>query len=86
MKSKKLNQKGFSHFEAILLIVVLVVIGSVGTFVYSRMHKSQAGSNLGINYPYDVATDNLGHIWVANSNNSVTELNAKDGSLVRVVK
>ena len=45
MKIRKLNQKGFSHFEAIVLIVVLVVIGSVGTFVYSRMHKSHAGSN-----------------------------------------
>ena len=45
MKIRKLNQKGFSHFEAIVLIVVLLVIGSVGTFVYSRMHKSHAGSN-----------------------------------------
>jgi len=45
MKIRKLNQKGFSHFEAIVLIVVLVLIGAVGTFVYSRMHKSHAGSN-----------------------------------------
>ena len=44
MKIRKLNQRGFSHFEAIVLIVVLVVIGSVGTFVYSKMHKSHAGS------------------------------------------
>jgi hypothetical protein len=62
MKTRKLNQRGFSHFEAILLIVVLVVIGSVGTFVYSRMHKSHAG---GLNYA------NLGTVtWNKTSPNS----------------
>ena len=86
MKIRKLNQKGFSHFEAIVLIVVLVVIGSVGTFVYSRMHKSHAGSQA-FDYPSAITSDNLGHVWVSNFNgDSVTELNAKDGSLVQVVK
>ena len=33
-----------------------------------------------------MTTDNLGHVWVANwGDNSVTELNAKDGSLVKVL-
>lgn len=193
MKIRKLNQKGFSHFEAIVLIVVLVLIGAVGTFVYSRMHKSHAGSNCkgqlllvgssgqcvkdaqtlsvaftgikmpidgkygpltktnillfqtkafpnaktqwdgkvgpntwgklcslipltktqavynaqkdacgstsfsvpvtptptnyGFNNPLDITTDNHGHVWVANYlGNSVTELNAQDGSLVQIVK
>ena len=86
MKIRKLNQRGFSHFEAIVLIVVLVVIGSVGTFVYSKMHKSHAGSK-GFDHPTAITTDNLGHVWVTNNQaNSVTELNAKDGSLVKVIQ
>ena len=85
MKIRKLNQRGFSHFEAIVLIVVLVVIGSVGTFVYSRMHKSHAGSQE-FSIPDAISSDNLGHIWVANyGDNSVTELNAKDGILIKVI-
>ena len=84
MKTKNLNQKGFSHFESIVLIVVLVLISAVGTFVYSRMHKSHAGSQY-FHAPYAMTTDSLGHVWVANLlGNSVTELNAKDGSFVNV--
>ena len=42
-------------------------------------------TSYGFNQPYAITSDNLGHIWVANANgNSVTELNAKDGSLVKV--
>lgn len=33
---KKLNKKGFSHVETILLVAVVAVIGVVGFFVYSR--------------------------------------------------
>ena len=42
-------------------------------------------TNYGFNYPWPITTDNLGHVWVANaSGNSVTELNANNGNLVKV--
>jgi hypothetical protein len=46
---KKLSQSGFSHFELLVIIGVTVVVAAVGTFVYSKVHKSHAG---GYNYTY----------------------------------
>lgn len=46
---KKLSQSGFSHFELLVIIGVTVVVAGVGTFVYSKVHKSHAG---GYNYTY----------------------------------
>jgi DNA-binding beta-propeller fold protein YncE len=44
-----------------------------------------AGGSYGFNHPYGVAFDGS-HIWVVNyTGNSVTELNANDGSLVRTL-
>jgi len=44
-------------------------------------------TNYGFNTPYAITSDNLGHVWVTNQkSNSVTEINAKDGSLVQVLK
>jgi hypothetical protein len=41
---KKLSQSGFSHFELLVIIGVTVVVAGVGTFVYSKVHKSHAGT------------------------------------------
>jgi hypothetical protein len=38
---KKLNIKGFSHVEALVVVVVLVAVGAIGYFAYNRF----AGSN-----------------------------------------
>ena len=46
---KKLSQSGFSHFELLVIIGVTIVVAGVGTFVYSKVHKSHAG---GYNYTY----------------------------------
>ncbi|MEI6755466.1 MAG: hypothetical protein WCK80_00410 [bacterium] len=43
---KSTNHKGFSHFETILLLVVVAVISVVGFTVYSRNNKSKADSDL----------------------------------------
>jgi len=46
IKKTRLNNKGFSHFELGLLIVVIAVIAGVGMFVYNKNNnKSKAGSN-----------------------------------------
>ena len=42
---KKLSQSGFSHFELLVIIGVTVVVAGVGTFVYSKVHKSHAGGS-----------------------------------------
>lgn len=34
---KKLNTKGFSHVEALIVVVVLVVIGGVGFYVFNKV-------------------------------------------------
>jgi Tfp pilus assembly major pilin PilA len=45
IKKTKLNSKGFSHFELVLLIVVIAVIAGVGLFVYNKNNnKSKADS------------------------------------------
>ncbi len=43
-----------------------------------------SGGSYGFRFPTAVAFDGT-HIWVANFNNSVTEINAADGSLVRTI-
>ncbi len=42
---KKLSQSGFSHFELLVIIGVTVVVAGVGTFVYSKVHKSHASTS-----------------------------------------
>jgi len=42
---KSTNHKGFSHFETILLLVVVAVISVVGFTVYSRNNKSKADTD-----------------------------------------
>jgi uncharacterized protein (UPF0333 family) len=45
MKKFNKNNKGFSHLEMILLLVVIAAIASVGLFVYSKNNnKSKADS------------------------------------------
>ena len=43
---KKLNNKGFSHIETFLFVIVIVAITGVGFFVYSR-NQAHAGSLCG---------------------------------------
>jgi hypothetical protein len=43
LSRKKLNIKGFSHVEALLVLVVLVAIVAVGGLVYSHHNKAHAG-------------------------------------------
>ena len=85
MNIKKLNRKGFSHVEMAIVVLVVAALGFVGYRVLKN--TSHAGSKI-FNNPTLITADNLGHVWVVNGNgaNSVTELNAKDGSLVKVIK
>jgi Tfp pilus assembly protein PilE len=47
IRKHKLNNKGFSHVELVLLIVVIAVIAGVGFFVYNKNNnKSKAGTDL----------------------------------------
>ena len=60
--------------------------GSASFSVSVQPTPIPTSTSYGFNYPYAITADNLGHIWVANtSGSSVTELNAKDGSLVKVL-
>lgn len=45
---KKLNKSGFSHVEALIVVVVLAVIGAVGYYVWQRSGNptSQAETNI----------------------------------------
>jgi len=43
-KNSKLNNNGFSHFEMILIVVVVAVISAVGFVVYQSNNKSKADS------------------------------------------
>jgi hypothetical protein len=36
----RLNNKGFSHIEILIVLVVVVAIGAAGFFVYKHQHKS----------------------------------------------
>ncbi len=48
IKNKKLNNKGFSHVEMLLLVVALVIVGGIGFYVYKK-NTAHAGGN---NYQY----------------------------------
>ena len=51
---KKLNNRGFSHIESFLLIMVLVVISGIGYYVFKHNKSAHAGSQV-------VATINTKH-------------------------
>jgi len=51
---KKLNNRGFSHIESFLLVMVLVVISGVGYYVFKHNKSAHAGSQI-------VATINTKH-------------------------
>ncbi len=40
IKNKKLNNKGFSHVEMLLLVVALVIVGGIGFYVYKQNNKT----------------------------------------------
>ena len=44
--TKKLNNRGFSHIESFLLILVLVVISGVGYYVFKHNKSAHAGSQI----------------------------------------
>jgi len=61
---------------------VVTVYGNVREYSFE---KNTFNKNYGFNVPYGITSDNLGHIWVVNlEKDTITELNAKDGSLVKV--
>ena len=41
---KKLNQKGFGAVEAIIVLVVVVLLGAAGWFVYDKNHNSKVST------------------------------------------
>ena len=43
---KKLNNRGFSHIESFLLIMVLVVISGIGYYVFKHNKSAHAGSQI----------------------------------------
>jgi hypothetical protein len=43
---KRLNNKGFSHVELFLLVLVIVLVSGVGYFVYNRNKSAHAGSQV----------------------------------------
>ncbi|MGH7158248.1 MAG: hypothetical protein ACREGD_04250 [Candidatus Saccharimonadales bacterium] len=42
MNSLKTNQRGFTAVEGVIIVVVLVLLGLVGWFVYDRMQKDKS--------------------------------------------
>ena len=45
-KLKSLSSRGFSHVEFILLIIVVVVIGAIGTYVFKHRDTSHASGDI----------------------------------------
>src|ERR1019366_4359541 len=80
---KKLNSKAFSHVEMLVILITLIALGGIGYYVYKH-NLSHAGGGYDISRPLSIYSDGAS-VWVANNNNSITQINASNGAFVRLL-